>query len=131
MKGPVAIRRTFFFLANTARASSEKPGAMTASTNISAMVAAVSPSTSRFRPITPPNALVGSQSRAATYASRGVAARATPHGLLCLMMQQAGSSKARTTSSAASRSTMLLYESSLPWSCSARATEVSSLSSCA
>ena len=39
---------------------------------------------------------------------------ATPQGLACLMMTQAGASKALTHSQAASASAMLLYDSSLP-----------------
>jgi hypothetical protein len=42
---------------------------------------------------------------------------ATPQGLACLMITQAGVSKVLTHSQAASASAMLLYESSLPCNC--------------
>ena len=65
----------------------------------------------------PPKAEVGSVANACWYASSGVSATATPHGLACLTMTQAGSSKVLTHSHAASASAMLLYDSSLPCSC--------------
>ena len=46
-----------------------------------------------------------------------VPATATPQGLACLTITQAGASNCRTHSSAVSLSAMLLYESSLPCNC--------------
>ena len=58
---------------------------------------------------------------------RASAPSATPHGLLCLRTTAAGASNSRTASSAASQSTRLLNESSLPPapSASARASDPS------
>ena len=50
-----------------------------------------------------------------------VAASATPHGFACLTITQAGSVNSAARSRAAERSLRLLYESSLPCSCSAAA----------
>ena len=62
----------------------------------------------------PPKAEVGSVLNAKSYASKIEFASATPQGLACLTITQAGSSNALTHSQAASASTILLYESSLP-----------------
>ncbi len=56
----------------------------------------------------PPNADTGSQARARAKASAGVAPRATPQGVLCLMTTQAVSSNSFTAASADSRSSRLL-----------------------
>ena len=56
----------------------------------------------------PPNAEVGSVLKARSYAEPIESDSATPHGLACLTMTHAGSSKALTHSQAASASTILL-----------------------
>jgi len=56
----------------------------------------------------PPNADTGSQARARANASPGVPATATPQGVLCLMMTQAGPACSFTAARAASRSRRLL-----------------------
>ncbi len=56
----------------------------------------------------PPNADVGSVANALRYASSGVAAIATPHGLACLTITHADSAKVFTHSHAASLSATLL-----------------------
>ena len=48
-------------------------------------------------------------------------ASATPHGLACFTITQAGLLNSLTHSQAASASTILLYESSFPWIISALA----------
>ena len=95
-------------------ASTNRPG--------SASTSAVAASTARFSPSTEPNALSGSPSIARCRASASVSATAAPQGLLCLMTTAAGSAKLRTIASALSRSSRLLYESSLPCSCRAATT---------
>ncbi len=106
------------------RAASEYPGAMIASRNVSAIARAVGSSTSRLKATIPPNADTSSTARATRYAFSSTSSWATPQGVLCLMMTAAGrpgNSSARA--SAASRSSRLLYESSLPCSTSANETE--------
>ena len=82
---------------------------------------AVSRSTFLLKAITPPKAEVGSVLKARSYALYIELLAATPHGLACLTITQAGSSNSFTHSKAASASTILLYESSLPWMISALA----------
>ena len=65
-------------------------------------------STGRFSATMPPKAETGSQARARANASATVAPRATPHGVLCLMMTQAGPSYSFTAAREASRSRRLL-----------------------
>ena len=67
----------------------------------------------------PPNADMGSHSQARAYASWALAPIAVPQGFVCLTMTQAGSGSSVARRQAASRSRMLLNESSLP--CSLRA----------
>ena len=62
----------------------------------------------------PPNAEVGSVLKERSYASLIDFASATPHGLACLTITQAGLLNSLTHSQAASASTILLYESSFP-----------------
>ncbi len=73
----------------------------------------------------PPNADMGSHSQARVYASSGWAPIAVPQGFVCFTITQAGSGSSVTRRQAASRSRMLLNESSLPWSLRAEATEYS------
>src|SRR3954453_17481379 len=54
------------------------------------MRAASSAPTGRFITTTPPNADIGSEASASSYASSTVAPTATPHGVACLMMAHAG-----------------------------------------
>ena len=69
---------------------------------------AAAASTGRFSATMPPKAETGSQSRARAKASAGVAASATPLGVLCLMTTQAVPSYSFTAARAASRSSRLL-----------------------
>ena len=78
------------------------------------MRSASAPVTGRLTAITAPNADTGSPASARAYASSSVAPTATPHGLVCLMMAQAGSWNAATIVRAACRSARLLNESGLP-----------------
>ena len=110
-----------FFAARISWAPAVKVGATIASTNCETIAAAASASTGTLSPITPPYAETGSVSRALPYASAAVSPSPTPQGLLCLMIAQAGVSNSATSESAASRSTMLLNESSFPWSLRAEA----------
>ena len=72
--------------------------------NTGASASAVATVTSRLTATMPPNALTGSQALARVYASAMSAATATPHGLACLTITQAGSSKRWTSRHAASAS---------------------------
>ena len=95
-------------------ASTNRPGA--------ASTSAVGGVDGRFSPSTEPNALSGSPSIARCRAVASVSLTAAPQGLLCLMTTAAGSENWRTIASALSRSSRLLYESSLPCSCRAATT---------
>src|SRR5262249_16284298 len=125
---PVRQRRTFFFhvgrVVSISNAAGAKSGAMTHSTNRPGSVncMAVASSTGRLKLMTPPKALSGSPSYALRKASSCVAPTAQPQGLLCLMTAAAGRENSRTRFSAASRSSRLLNESSLPCSTVAPAT---------
>src|SRR5436309_15630314 len=66
----------------------------------------------------PPNAEIGSQSYAFSKAWKTSLSRATPQGLLCLIMQAPGPFKSRKMRKSAYTSTMLLKDNSLPCSCS-------------
>ena len=97
-------------------ASSWNDGATTTSTNRSLMACAVARSTTVLKAMTEPNAETGSVARAFRKASAAVAATAMPQGVVCLMMQQAGRVGQQATAHiAASMSSRLLKESSLPW----------------
>ena len=112
----------FFFLASSASAASSKPVAKITSTNCRSLISsAVFLSSALLKAIMPPKADVGSVLNARSYALKTEFASATPHGLACFTITHAGSSKALTHSQAASASTILLYESSLPWRTSALA----------
>ena len=78
------------------------------------------PVTVRLRIATQPYADTGSAASARSHASSIVVAIATPHGLPCFTITTAGSVSSRATRRAPSRSARLLYESSLPPSCSTR-----------
>ena len=104
-------------------ASPSKPGAITASTKTPASFWAVASSTLRFRATMPPKADIGSHSQARSQAWSGPAPTAVPHGFVCFTITQAGSLNSVTSRQAASRSRMLLKESSLPCSLRAAATE--------
>src|SRR6266481_1943807 len=119
--GGNSSNRRFFFVAKMALDFSSKPGAAMHSTKSFATSSAVAASTTRLNARTPPNADTGSHASAFRYASRKVPCSAVPHGLLCLMITAAGSENSAARLRAASRSTKLLYESSLPWSCFAAA----------
>ena len=75
------------------------------SVNTSATWRAISTDTGRFAAITPPNAETGSQAWARACASATSPPTATPHGLACLMIATAGSSKSYAARRAASVST--------------------------
>ena len=127
-RAPVPIRRAavrasarFFFAAKIALDFSSKPGAAMHSTKSFATSSAVAASTARLNASTPPNAETGSHASAFKYASSSDACSAVPQGLLCLMITAAGLENSAARLRAASRSTKLLYESSLPWSCFAPA----------
>ena len=109
--------RTFCLGLKTCSAAGLKDGANNTSTNCLETASAVAPSTSRLNAMMPPNADVGSVANARWYATKGSCAIATPHGLACLTMTQAGTSKLRQHCHAASASAILLYDSSFPWSC--------------
>ena len=91
-------------------------GATTISRKIEVSASATARSTSRVSATTPPKALTGSPSSAASQASSRVARSAAPHGLVCLTMTHAGAPQARPSAAAAAASSTLLYESALPWS---------------
>ncbi len=124
--GPIArprsIRRMLFFqvglVVSRAKASGSKPGATIASRNRPGMHinSAVARSTGRLRPTMPPKALTGRPRRRLSKAVARSSPTAAPQGLLCLRTQAAGSSNRRINRRALSRSRMLLYDSSLPWS---------------
>ena len=92
-----------------ANAVLETDGAIITSVNCCSVIfIAVSSSNSRLNAIIPPNAEVGSVWNANSYACNGESAIATPQGLACLTITQAGSVKHFTHSRAASVSAMLL-----------------------
>ncbi|MNT12301.1 hypothetical protein D3C72_1472240 [compost metagenome] len=116
----ISSRRTFCLAANTARAPALNDGAISTSTNCFATACAAASSSSTLKAMMPPKAEVESVLKALSYASSAFAPSATPHGLACLMMTQAAplaASNDLTHSQAASASAMLLYDSSLPCSC--------------
>ena len=102
--------------ANTASASSWNDGATTTSTKRSLIASAVARSTTVLKATTEPKAETGSVARALRKASSAEAATAMPHGVVCLMTPQAGRVVQQATAPmAASMSSRLLKESSLPW----------------
>ena len=112
--------RRFFFSRNTASASVWTSGATTTSTNRSRIASAAARSTATLNAMTEPNADVRSVASARSYASRGERPSAMPHGVVCLMMAHAARSDllhGATARMAASKSSRLLNDSSLPWSC--------------
>ena len=122
---PTRSNRTLVFhlglVVRISSASAVKSGATIASTNRpgSARNPAIGPSTGTLTPSTEPKALTGSPSQALLIASPRVSAVAAPQGLLCFSTATPGQGSDRAIASAASRSSRLLYESSLPLSCSA------------
>ena len=73
--------------------------------NTSATCSAISTETGTLAAITPPKADTGSQAWARRWASATSAPTAMPHGLACLMIATAGSSKSSAARRAASVST--------------------------
>src|ERR1700722_8857049 len=115
LRSPSTNTRTLGLLDNTRAASADTDGAASTSTNCrSTMAEAVVASNSRLNAMIPPNADVGSVRYARSYASRGVAATDTPHGLACFTITHAASANWRTHSIAVSASAMLLNDRSLP-----------------
>src|SRR4051794_25618942 len=104
----------FGFEERIASASSVNLGAKTTSQNCLTSASANSASTGRLTVTTPPKADSGSQAKARSYASIGEPAAAQPHGLLCLMIAQVGTSNSCTSSRAELRSSTLLNDSSRP-----------------
>jgi hypothetical protein len=97
-------------------ASAATAGATTQSIFVEVIASAAASSMPRFSATMPPNALKLSASRARMYASAIVVPIATPHGFVCLITAAAGTSNSRTIRAAASRSSRLVNESSLPCS---------------
>ena len=95
----------FFLPWRTSTAPSSYAGATITSVNTSATCSAISTDTGRLTAITPPNAETGSHSCARRCASATSAPTAMPHGLACLMIATAGSSKSYAARRAASVST--------------------------
>ncbi len=100
----------FFLRDRTSSASGSNPGATTTSVKMSFTVSAMATVTGRFAAMTPPNAESGSQACAAAWAeaigsAASAGAIAMPHGLACLMIATAGSSKSKAARTAASAST--------------------------
>ena len=106
------------------RVVGDSAGAMSTSTNCLPTIAPrLSPSSGRLKAMMPPKAEVGSVANAFVVGVERGPPMATPHGLACLTITQAGVCRRSCThSSAASASAMLLYESSLPCSMRAPAT---------
>ena len=100
-----------------ASASSWNDGATTTSTKRSLIAWAVARSTTVLNATTEPNAETGSVARAlAERLDRRCAPTAMPQGVVCLMIAQAGRVLQHATAHiAASMSSRLLNESSLPW----------------
>ena len=80
-------------------------GATITSVKTSATCSAIATDTGRLAAITPPNAETGSHACALRCASATSAPTAMPHGLACLMIATAGSSKSYAARRAASVST--------------------------
>ena len=95
----------FFLAASTSTAPSSYAGATITSVKTSATCSAIATLTGRLAAITPPKADTGSQAWARRWASAMSAPTAIPHGLACLMMATAGSSKSSAARRAASAST--------------------------
>ena len=97
--------RRFFLALSTSTAPSSYAGARITSVNTSATWRAISTLTGAFAAITPPKADTGSQAWARRWASATSVPTAIPHGLACLMIATAGSSKSYAARRAASAST--------------------------
>ena len=95
-------------------ASSVYEGAMHTSKKILFISSAVTSSISVLEMSTPPKADTGSPARAASHASRTLERDAMPQALLCLRIANVVSSKSPIKFTAASISSKLLYEISLP-----------------
>lgn len=92
---------------------------MTISRKIGFSICAVSRSISLFAATIPPKILVLSASYAFFHASAIVLPVALPHGFMCFTPTQNGSSNSRAMFNVALASCILLYDNSLPFSCSA------------
>ncbi len=113
------MTRRFFLVRSFSSAPDSNSGATTTSVNVSSSASAVASVIARFSPTIPPNALNGSQSCARVYADSMSSATAKPHGFACLMTTAAGAENWFTNDQAASASSTLRYDNSLPASCSA------------
>ncbi len=105
----------FFFFERMSSASFSKRGPTTTSRNMSFSASTAAASTQTLNGTIPPKADSGSVSFALRNAFSAVSPSPTPQGLVCLMMAHAVFGRSQTSAHAASRSRMLLYESSLPW----------------
>ena len=113
------ITLKFFFVLSCSSASSSKEGAITTSKNIEVNFSANFKLIFFVKATMPPKADSGSQSSALSQASSRVVPSATPQGFVCLIITAALTSKnSETIFNAAVASTMLLYESSLPFNTS-------------
>src|SRR3990167_6696051 len=97
----ISNTRKFGFSAKIARLSLAYAGAITTSIKILAIALATSALHGLFNATIPPKADCVSASNARLYASSMVAPNATPQGLACLMITQAGVSNSRTQVNAA------------------------------
>ncbi|MPM91001.1 hypothetical protein SDC9_138126 [bioreactor metagenome] len=107
----------FFFCLRVSSASPSYEGAITTSKNSLFISAAVAVSMLRLAMIIPPNADTGSAAKASFHASHKLSLDAQPHALLCFSIATVGSVKSPMSSMAASMSSRLLYEISLPCNC--------------
>ncbi len=116
---PVSSKRKFLRFLKISNDPASNEGAIIISTNslLSRIYSAICVVHSWLSAITQPKADIGSTWCARMRAVVIVSADATPQGLVCLMTAAVGRSKSFTSSRAPSASTMLLNESSLPWSC--------------
>ena len=110
--------RSAFFARSASTAAASYSGASSTSAKCSPIRAPSSGPTGRFSTATQPNAETGSAASARSQASSIVSPTATPQGFACLTITAAGSVSSRAMRRAPSRSPRLLYESSLPPSCS-------------
>ena len=105
--GSADSTRRLVLAVRLASASSAYAGATTTSVNTGASAVASPSGTARLRATMPPNALTGSQAWARWYAVVMSSATATPQGLACLTITQAGSANWWTRRHAASASNRL------------------------
>ena len=101
-------RIRFFFVFKISKASSVKSGAIKISQNKGLIDSAAALSTVLLVANTPPNAEIGSQESALSYASFTVEPVATPQAFMCLMMTKAISLNSSKSERHASTSTKLL-----------------------